>query len=128
MVHNKAEVNATGGGRFKQLPLSALEETTANLMQFDTLLNAAGEIQRIESNLEVGTITSMSDSIQESGTPILNEAICLDDNIASSSNPVHLDFTTPKKKKKSIKNDNRMDLLEKYNEMQKKSSATYQLP
>lgn len=74
LVHNKAEINATGGGRFKQLPLSPLEEATANLMEFETLLNPGGEIQGIPTIIEIENISTMNHSIlEESGTPILNE-------------------------------------------------------
>lgn len=38
-MYKKAEVNATGGGTYKQLALSPLDEAAANLMQFQKQLN-----------------------------------------------------------------------------------------
>lgn len=47
MVANKAESRATGGGIYKQLPLSPLEEAVANLLQFQKQLNPEGVAQGV---------------------------------------------------------------------------------
>ena len=39
LVSNKSEYNTTGGGRFKQLPLTPLEEDISNLLQFGKPIN-----------------------------------------------------------------------------------------
>lgn len=45
MVLNKAECRATGGGVFKQLLLSPLEESVANVLQFQKHLSPEGKFQ-----------------------------------------------------------------------------------
>ncbi|XP_037825558.1 uncharacterized protein LOC119613600 [Lucilia sericata] len=52
LAQNKAEVNATGGGTFKQFSLSPLEEAAANLMQFQKQLNPEGEVHGIQNTCE----------------------------------------------------------------------------
>ncbi|XP_036347775.1 uncharacterized protein LOC118757143, partial [Rhagoletis pomonella] len=44
MIHNKKEARSTGGGIFNQMALAPLEETVANLMGFEELLNPAGYV------------------------------------------------------------------------------------
>lgn len=50
MVANKTECNATGGGRFKQFTLSPLEESVANLLQFQKQLNPQGAAQGVHGD------------------------------------------------------------------------------
>lgn len=48
LVTNKAECRATGGGIFKQLTLSPLEEAVANLLQFDKQINPEGAVLGVQ--------------------------------------------------------------------------------
>ncbi|XP_067637471.1 t-SNARE domain-containing protein 1-like [Eurosta solidaginis] len=47
LVQNKQECRATGGGRYRQLVLSPLEEQVANLLQFGKQLNPKGMAQGV---------------------------------------------------------------------------------
>ena len=48
LVANKAECLATGGGMFKQVVFSLLEEAVANLLQFQKQLNPEGAVQGVQ--------------------------------------------------------------------------------
>lgn len=48
LVTNKAECTSTGGGIYKQHILSPLEESVANLLQFQKQLNPEGTIQGVQ--------------------------------------------------------------------------------
>ncbi|XP_019894828.1 uncharacterized protein LOC109614041 [Musca domestica] len=56
LVHNKGETSSTGGGIFKQMILSPLEESVANIMQFLKLLNPPGRALGIENNENISVI------------------------------------------------------------------------
>lgn len=95
-MHNKAEVNATGGGRFKQLTLSPLEEAAANLMQFQKQLNPEGEVQ---------VMVMLED----------------DENLPTTSATLiqKPESSSKRKRNETRKNDERNELLENHNAMQK---------
>ena len=56
LVHNKDETSSTGGGIFKQMTLSPLDESVANIMQFQKLLNRPGGALGIENKENIRVI------------------------------------------------------------------------
>lgn len=104
LTHNKAEINATGGGTYKQLPLSHLEEAAANFLQFEKQLSPAGKIQGIVSGDDV----QIENTISDLDVTILED----DENVPSTS-------TNLRKRKRT--NDERKELFEKHNAIHKEA-------
>lgn len=112
-MHNKAEVNATGGGRFKQLTLSPLEEAAANLMQFQKQLNPEGEVQGFP--LVVGD--EIATHVCDFNLVMLED----DENLPTTSATLiqKPESSSKRKRNETRKNDERNELLENHNAMQK---------
>lgn len=80
---NKFECNATGSGIYKQCALSPLEESVANMLQFEKQLNPEGAVQGVDcpaSNTEF-------DDIIEAAFPSEIEGIIVADEV--SEMPLH---------------------------------------
>lgn len=80
---NKFECNATGSGIYKQCALSPLEESVANMLQFEKQLNPEGAVQGVDcpaSNTEF-------DDIIEAAFPSEIEGIIVADEVSEMPLP-----------------------------------------
>lgn len=84
LVNNKAEAKATGGGVYKQVPLSPLEEAVANLLEFNKQVNPAGD--------ELG----FGEEVQFAAYPIENETPnTTSENLVMTSSETNLNHDLP---------------------------------
>lgn len=135
MVHNKAECRATGGGRNKEKVLSPLEETVANILQFDKQISPEGLVFGVEPRLEdLQAVVEgvdlaiqneadiyLADMFSEEERPTTSRAIpsssTTPPRTSTSQNAMATVAATPFSRKKSNAPQN---LLEKHNNMQEK--------
>ncbi|XP_017470296.1 PREDICTED: uncharacterized protein LOC108361987, partial [Rhagoletis zephyria] len=82
IVHNKREVNATGGGVFNQQSLSPLETRVANVMCFNEMLNpigkALGTSNIVPTNASTSSGTKPSAPPNPISTPSPEEMMLMD--------------------------------------------------
>lgn len=134
---NKAECNATGGGRFKQLQLSPLEEAVANLMQFEKNLAPKGLVFGHQTQEEAEIIVECDEALEAEAVDmseplwLIDEPSTFNQSRSENQQEEHNNISEPstavasavvKKKKaqeKSTKSERQL-LLEKHDDMQEK--------
>lgn len=110
LTNNKAELNATGGGLCKLLPLSPLEEAASNLLQFEKQFNPEGVAQGIQQS---------NDETSHENIATIEQIICEDFSEVPSTSACAIEMLEQPTSRKRKSNDQRKEFFEKHNSMQK---------
>lgn len=124
LVNNKTEARATGGGAYKQVPLSPLEEAVANLLEFEKQINPRGNAVGLAEQDEVEALPIEEELIRnltsESGENVdvatTSAEINVNDDIPTVSTRVRSSNTKSTEKE-------RITLLRKQTEVQQEQCS-----
>lgn len=123
-MNNKTEARATGGGAYKQVPLSPLEEAVANLLEFEKQINPRGNEVGLAEQDEVEALPIEEELIRnltsESGENVdvatTSAEINVNDDIPTVSTRVRSSNTKSTEKE-------RITLLRKQTEVQQEQCS-----
>lgn len=117
IIANKSECNATGGGRHKQWTLSPLEETVANMLQFEKQINPEGAVQGVACTVEEVQTVECAPEGESHTVPdedLCFDDLCFDNEGPSTSQNAMRQKQAPKSSKRKRGTNDRQQLLEKH--------------